>query len=208
MRWQAGTPKLCAILATFAASALALCACSSAKHATAPTSGSTTTTVAPFPFDLGTTTTTAGTGANSTSSTAIPTTTTAPTSTVAPNPGRVCAPTELAVTATTDRTTYTAGQTVTVAISIRSRSTTECTLDRRAAVNIVDPAGKVVVGGQQFVDRFVGAGGAIRPTQSFTLTFTWDQVGCSGAGGRCLAGQYTAAASLGEIQLPVHFNLA
>ena len=204
---RASTPKLSAILATFAATALALGACSSAKHAAAPTLGSTTTTVAPFPFDLGTTTT-AGTGATSTSSTAAATTTTAPTTTVAPNPGRVCAPTELAVSATTDRTTYTAGQTVTVAISIHSRSTTECTIDRRAVMTIVDPAGKVAVGGQQFVDRFVGAGGLIRPTQSFTLTFTWDQVGCSGAGGRCLPGQYTAAASLGEIQVPVRFNLA
>ncbi len=208
MRWRAGTPKFSAVLATFAASALAVCACSSAKHVAAPTSESTTTTVAPFPFDLGATTTTAGTGTTSTSSVAVATTTTAPTTTVTPNPGRVCAPTELAVTATTDRTTYTAGQAVTVAISIRSRSTTECTIDRRAALNIVDPAGKVVVGGQQFVDRFVGAGGAIRPTQSYTLTFTWNQVGCSGAGGRCLAGQYTAAASLGEIQAPVRFNLA
>jgi hypothetical protein len=127
---------------------------------------------------------------------------------VAPNPGRVCAPTEIGVAATTDRPAYTSGQAVTVTISIRSRSTTECTLDRRAALNIVDPAGKVVVGGQQFVDRFIGAGGDIRPTQSFTLTFTWNQVGCSGVGGRCLAGQYTAAASLGEIQAPVRFNLA
>jgi hypothetical protein len=207
MRWQAGTAKLSAILATFAALSLALGACSSAKHAAVPASSATTTSVAPFPFDLGATGTTTATATGSTSST-VATTTTAPTTTVASNPGRVCAPTEIAVTATTDRPAYTRGQAVTVAISIRSRSTTECTVDRRAALNIVDPAGKVVVGGQQFVDRFVGAGGLIRPTQSFTLTFTWDQVGCSGSGGRCLPGQYTAAASLGEIQAPVRFSLA
>jgi hypothetical protein len=75
-------------------------------------------------------------------------------------------------------------------------------------MSIVDPGGKMIVGGQQFVDRFVGAGGLIRPTQSFTLTFTWDQIGCSDAGGRCLPGQYTAVASLGEIRAPVSFRLA
>jgi hypothetical protein len=122
---------------------------------------------------------------------------------------RTCATTDLApLSAATDKTSYTAGQNVVLTMSFTNHSKTLCQIARVAAVSVVSPAGKVVHQ-QTYSDNFQGATGRIKPGQTFTLTFGWDQTGCTVGSARCPAsGGYNLAASLGELSTTSTFTVA
>lgn len=200
------------MIAAAIAGIVALGACSHTKKSSTATTTTSTTEVTisipTIPLETTTTTTTiaAATTTTSTSTTVAATTTT--TTTTGTATVAMCAGSNLALTAKTDRSSYTATENVNVTVSFTNRSSTLCQISRVAAVNILNPAG-AVVHQQQYGDSFEGTSGQIKPDQTFTLTFGWNQTGCSTAVTvRCpVGGSYVAVASLGELSTRVTFAL-
>jgi hypothetical protein len=188
------------------AAILALVACGSSKHSSTSTTSTTSTTSVTIPIPtipLETTTSVAAASTTTTStSTSTSTTVAKTTTTTASTTGvvRTCATTDLAPLMTaTDRASYTAGENVTITVSFKNHSTTLCQIARVTTVKILDPSG-TVVHQQMFGDNFQGTTGRIKAGQTFTLTFGWDQTGCTVSAARCPAGGgYAVAANLNEL---------
>ena len=185
-----------------------LVACGHKKTAAPPTTTTSTTEVAisipPVSIEAATTTTVAAASTTtSTSTTVAATTTTSVTGGLA-----VCTDSALSLTATTNHPSYAGGETVAVTMSFRNQSSALCQISRVAAVSIVDPAG-AVVHQQQYGDSFHGTTGQIKPNQTFTLTFEWDQLGCSTPAAQCpVGGNYVAEVALGGLMARAVFALA
>lgn len=133
----------------------------------------------------------------------VPPTTAPPTTTTTPPPAvAACTAAEVAVTATPDKATYSAGEVVKVAVAATNRSGHDCTpVDPGIAVQ--DSTGKSV-GGAGVVDIFtMGAPGQPPPVwhagQTLSTSLTWPQT-CSPTG--CPPGQYTVTAKFGPYVSP------
>ena len=143
-------------------------------------------------------------------STAAPATT-APstTSTTAPVTPVTCDASEVLVTATTDRSTYPRGETVTVTAAALNRGSRVCfTYDPKLDFFTAAGAG---VGGVAIADAFtMGEPDEPQPTwdpgETLSLPFQWPQL--CGAGEPCPPGQFTVVATFGPFRsAPAAFTI-
>jgi len=168
--------------------ALALRSPSTATRvSTPPAAGESTTTTEQGPAgtnQAGNSTTTSTPRTTTTSARAATTTTAgaraAESTTTAPPPSP-CARSQSPMSTTTDKTTYLPGQTVAVAVRTTNTSAKPCYQPGYSGARVTDSSGAVVF--EVAVAASYGPGGAaaVAPGESRTVTWQWDQRGCSGS---------------------------
>jgi hypothetical protein len=108
-----------------------------------------------------------------------------------------CPASEVAVTVSTERSTYAPGEMVRGSSTIENRSATACLLPTRGFFKVLNAAGKDVGNFAYTADfRFPVRA---EPGKTFTSSFTWDQRDCSGpACAQVPSGPYTVVAEWTE----------